>query len=218
MSANDTKLDEYTPLVRSIVTKLRAEFELPADDDLMAAGYLGLVEADSRFDPTRGVLFSTFAYYRVRGAVIDHVRKSTNLSRRAYARIRFAEAADGVAEEVAQLRADDPSVRTDLAATVATVDETIHKLTAAYVVSCLSQDSDSQMTDAETCLINEEAARRVQRAVESLPDRERALVVGHYFDGRRFDEVAAELGVSKSWASRIHGKALLRLRAAIEDD
>lgn len=208
--------EEYAALIRSVATKVRTELDGGGDlDDLIAAGYLGLVEAQSRYDATRGVQFTTFAYYRIRGAMIDHVRKSANLSRRAYARLRQAESNDRVAEEVAEMRAADPASRQDLDATVATLDDAIYKLTATYILGCLGQDEDSQPGNPEAALLGREFVDRIRGAVESLPDRERALVTGHYFEGRRFDEVAEEIGVSKSWASRIHGKALERLRESL---
>lgn len=209
--------DEFAGLVRSIALKVRAQLDLHGDlDDLIAAGYAGLVEAQSRFDASRGVQFSSFAYHRIRGAMIDDVRKSANLSRRAYAHLKHAEAADLVAEEVAVMRAADPNARKDVEGTVRTLDETLHKITASFVLSCLGQDEDEEQDDPETSLSGQQQSQLLRDAVERLPERERALVVGHYFDGRRFDEVAQELGVSKSWASRIHAKALERLRSEIE--
>jgi RNA polymerase sigma factor for flagellar operon FliA len=58
---------------------------------------------------------------------------------------------------------------------------------------------------------------RLRDAIASLPDRERALVTKHYFEGKNLLVAGAELGISKSWASRLHAQAVDRLRAAIED-
>ncbi len=209
--------DEHAGLVRSIALKMRAQFDLRDElDDLVSAGYLGLVEARGRFDESRGVPFASFAYYRIRGAIIDHVRKSAVLPRRAYGHLKQAEAMDSVAEHVGEVRAADPASRTDLEQTVRTLDDTLSKITASFVLACVGQDETVHAdTPEEFCLAGEQAAR-LRRAVEALPDRERALVIGHYFEGRRFDEVAAEVGVSKSWASRMHTKALERLRVNLE--
>lgn len=202
-------------LVRSIATRLRIQLELRSDlDDLISAGYLGLVEARSRFDASRGIQFSTFAYYRIRGAMVDHLRKSTTLSRRAYAKVKLAESADRVGEDVAELRAAAPAERANLEATVQALDDAVGKLTASFVLSCLGLDEEP--TDPETALADSQQAGRLHAAIESLPERERAIVVGHYIDGRRFDAIAEELGVSKSWTSRMHGKALQRIRRALE--
>ena len=69
----------------------------------------------------------------------------------------------------------------------------------------------------EAALLSREMKERVRAVVPSLPDRERQLIEGFYFQGRRFDHVAEELGISKSWASRLHHKALARLKDALGD-
>lgn len=208
--------DADESMVRAIAVKLRTQLDLRGDlDDLVSAGSLGLVEARARFDATRGVLFSTFAYYRVRGAMIDHIRKSTTLSRRAYERVRAAESADRVGEDVAELRGATPAARTDSDATVLALEQAVGRLTMAFVASCLGQDEEP--TDPEAALASRQTEELVRKAIDVLPERERAIVVGHYLDGKRFDAIAEELGVSKSWTSRMHAKALDRMRKAIED-
>ena len=66
-------------------------------------------------------------------------------------------------------------------------------------------------------LMRAELRAVVERAVAELPPQERALVQGHYFEGRRFDEVSAELGLSKSWGSRLHSRAVARLTERLRD-
>ncbi|MBX3250625.1 MAG: sigma-70 family RNA polymerase sigma factor [Myxococcales bacterium] len=208
-------IEEYRPLVQSIATKLRTRYDLKQEvDDLMAEGFRGLIEARDRYDPSRGVQFNTFAYYRIRGAIIDGVRKSAYVSRRAYAQLRATEAALAIGEAVGEERAADPEARTDLARTTEALHETLAKLSASFVLAAVGQDEEPE-TPEETILL-EEAKDRVRDAVKGLPDRELALVQGFYFEGRRFDEVADGLGISKSWASRLHTKALERIRAAVE--
>ncbi len=206
---------EYRPLVQSIATKLRARYDLTSGlDDLMADGFSGLIEARDRYDPSRGIQFNTFAYYRIRGAILDGVRKSALMSRRAYASLRAAEAALAVGEEVGDKRAADPAARGDVARTVETLHDTLTKLTAGFLLASVGQDQETPTP--EEVLLEDETRTRVRGALASLPERELALVRGFYFEGRRFDEVADELGISKSWASRLHTKALERLREALE--
>jgi len=211
-----TSFDESEhALVRGIAVRLRAQLDLRSDiDDLVGAGYLGLVEARQRFDATRGIQFSTFAHYRIRGAMVDHLRKSASMSRRAYARIKLAESVDRVAEDVAEIRVADPRARTSVEATVAALDEAVGRLTSAFVLSCLGQDEEP--VDPESALADRQSNERLHRAIDSLPEREKAIVVGHYVDGKRFDAIADELGVSKSWTSRMHAKALDRIRRELE--
>lgn len=206
--------DDELALVQGVAGKLRNELGLVSEhEDLVAAGYQGLVEAHARFDASRGVQFNTFAYYRIRGAMLDYARKSSNLSRRAYERVRLAESADRVGEGVAEMRAADPAGRADKAHAVAALDAGISKLTMGFAL-VLAQQENAEPSPEES-LIEKDTALRLRRAVAELDERERALLEGHYFDGRRFDEVAASLGISKSWASRVHAKALEKLKIAM---
>ena len=141
---DDAFIAEYRPLVVSIARRTRHQLDLKVDDDdLIAFGYQGLLEARSRFDSSRGVQFNTFAYYRVRGAIIDGVRAMAFLPRRAHERLKMAEAADQVAEGVAETAAQDPASTTaEMAAK--TIDDTLAKLSASYVLNALGQDEASQ--------------------------------------------------------------------------
>lgn len=216
MPTEEEFIEEYRGLVRSIAMKVRARYDLEVElDDLMADGYAGLVEAKSRFDPDKGVQFNTFAYYRIRGAILDGVRKNSFMPRRAYEQLRAAEAALGIGEALGEARAADPRGRKDVAKCTEALHATISRLTASFVIASLGQDIEPQATP-EQSLLEGESAQRVRAALEQLPERERALVKGHYLEGRRFDLVAEELGISKSWASRLHSKALDRLRQLLE--
>jgi len=206
---DDAFVEEYRPLVGSIAQKVSRQLDLRGDsDDLMAAGYQGLLEARTRYDASRGVKFNTFAYYRVRGAMVDWVRRQGFHSRRAWERMRAAEAADLVGESIVDERAADPGARGDRKRTAAALDAALGKVSAAFVMAAVGQDREQTDETPESELLGGEQAERVREAVERLPDRERALIMGYYFEDRRFDEVAEELGISKSWASRLHAKAL----------
>jgi RNA polymerase sigma factor FliA len=212
-------VEAHRALVVATATKVRRELDLVVPlDDLIQFGFYGLLDARRRFDPTRGAQLSTYAYYRIRGAIIDGVRKMAYLPRRAHARLRALEGGDAALEAIGDSRAADAGARTDRARTAADIDEALGRLTAAYVLSAVGQDEDAaQPENPEERLLGRELSGRIERAVGALPERERALVMGFYFEGRRFDEVAAELGISKSWASRLHTKALGLVKAALEE-
>ena len=211
---DDAFVEEYRPLVTSIARKMRVRFELRAEmDDLMAYGYQGLLEAKQRYDPTRGVQFNTFAYYRIRGAIIDGVRESGHMSRSAYTQLKAARAALYLGEAAGEARAADASTRGDVAKTQAALRDTVTKLSTAWTLAAIGQSEEEQQGGSpEVALLSAEMKSRIRDLVPTLPDRERRLIEGFYFEGRRFDHVAEEIGISKSWASRLHHKALARLR------
>lgn len=212
-SEADAIVKEYQGLVRSIAHKMRAQFDLNCDlDDLIAFGNQGLLQAMSRFDPARGVQMNTFAYYRIRGAILDGVRRMAYLPRRIHHKVREAEALDLVTEPIGEARAATPEAKADLEATAQTLDDALSRVTAGFLMSAVGQGEEDQPETPEAEMIAAETRARVTRALQGLPERERALVHGFYFEGRQFDEVATELGISKSWASRLHAKALDLLR------
>lgn len=213
---------EYQGFVRSIAMKVRAELDLNADlDDLIAFGFQGLIEAKGRFDATRGVQFNTFAYYRVRGAVIDGVRKMAYLPRHAHRLRKTAEAMDWALEEAAEARATsgEPASGEDAAEkALRQMDDVLGKLTASFVIAAVGQDEASQSNDAQELLIERESRERVKKALSVLPEREKIVVMGMYFEERSLDDIGAQLGISRSWACRLHTKGLALMRAALEKD
>ncbi len=207
---------EQEPLVRKLATRIRAQLELTTElDDLIAYGFRGLIEARDRFDPSRGVQFSTFAHYRVRGAILDGVRQMAYLPRRVHAARKAAEALDWSAEGVAEQRGADPNARGDTGATLGAIDDILGRTSAAYVISVLGQSEDDGPPGPDEEAIQGEDRKRIQRALEVLPERERALIEGYYFHDRTLEELGESMGISKSWASRLHTRALGMLRDAL---
>jgi len=215
---------QYEPFVRGIAKHTSLQLEIEGDlEDLVAAGFEGLLEARNRFDPARGVAFKSFAYYRVRGAVIDAVRQNAYLPRRAYARMKAAEALDLEGEQAVEQRAGaeaggarDPNAR-DPEQSLRAIDGILGRIAAAYCTAAGSEsDSPPESASPERALLDRERQDRVRRALDALPEPERTLLQGHYLQDRRFDEIAKELGLSKSWASRLHTRALDRMRELLE--
>jgi RNA polymerase sigma factor FliA len=218
MREDEQFVREYEGFVRGTALNTRAQLGLDAPvEDLVAFGFQGLLEARARFDASKGVSFKAFAYYRVRGAVLDGVRAMSRLPRRAYARLKAVEALDRFAEDLAEGRATTqqrPNAETNLRA----IDAILGRVAAAYTIAVAHDEALEGVSSAEDTLLYEERRARVRAALEQLPDRERKLVTGHYYDGRQFDDVSAELGISKSWGSRIHAHALDLLRQALVDE
>lgn len=212
---------QYEPFVRGIAKHTSLQLEIEGDlEDLVAAGFEGLLEARKRFDASRGVAFKSFAYYRVRGAVIDAVRQNAYLPRRAYARMKAAEAADLEGEQAVEQRAAAEAggaAPRDTESSLRAIDGILGRVAAAYCTAAGSEsDSPPESPTPEHALLDRERQDRLRRALDALPEPERTLLRGHYLQDRRFDEIAKELGLSKSWASRLHTRALDRMRELLE--
>lgn len=215
MDAEDEVIRQHAGLVHKLARRVHRQLQLDCElDDLVAFGYEGLLHAKRRYDPARGVRFSSFAYYRVHGAILDGVRRMAHLPRRTYVKLRAAQALNGQAEAVGEQRGQYPNDRHDVTRTLRAIDDILGRLATSYAVSAAADEPDARPSP-EAQVVSADRRSRALEAVDSLPERERALVRGFYFEDRTLDEVASELGMSKSWASRLHAKALGRLRKCL---
>jgi RNA polymerase sigma factor for flagellar operon FliA len=216
---DDAFVRAHEPLVRKLAHRIRVQLELSTElEELMAYGFRGLLEARQRFDADRGVRFETFAYYRIRGAILDGVRKMAYLPRRVHARRKAAAAQDRVCETAGETRvAGDGPPRT-VEGTLGALDAALARTCAAMVLAAVGQSEEAKpRTQPEAHIVNALDGLKVRAALGVLPERERALVEGFYFEDRTLEEVGEELGISKSWASRLHTRALARLREVLGD-
>ncbi len=215
MLQGDTELEAHRELVERIVRGLIRELDLSCDpDDLRGWGFQGLLEAKQRFDATRGVRFSAFAHYRIRGAILDGVRSQGFLRRRAYARLKALEATDALGEQLAEEHGDRAPMSAEARAEA--LDATLGKITAAFLISAVGQGEERAPELPDRQLESAEVQGMVRKGLGELPERERALLEAVYFEGATLEAVGQRMGLSKSWASRLHAKALDRLRKHVE--
>jgi RNA polymerase sigma factor for flagellar operon FliA len=188
-------------------------------DDLAGYGRVGLLNAARRFDATRGVPFEAYAGFLIRGAVLDAVR-GVALPRRTYERLRAIEAATRISEGLAEstfFGAPAPSMaqkRAEAEAAMATA-------MALGVMAGVAAQTDGELisverSDPEQDLSNAQRRALVLRLVSELPHEESELIRRHYLEDERFDEVAQDLKISKSWASRLHTRAMTRLSRQVQ--
>lgn len=193
-------------------------------DELVSLANAGLAEAASRYDPSRGASFATFAWYRVHGSIIDGLRRATNLPRRTWAKLVALRAASDYLEnraerETAATRAGAPAPAG--AAALSAIRDAMSAVRTMYVTSLEGMrergfDPSTDEPAVEEQLGTSQLAARLREAIEQLPERERALMRKHYWEGKNLLEAGAELGISKSWASRLHAQAIERLRAVVD--
>jgi len=188
--------------------------------DLQSFGREGLLDAARRYDPERGVAFRAYANFRVRGAIIDGIRDTAQLPRRIHSRLSGLAAANQHSEgAVEDLGSAPPPGATPSDADLALTDHLAGMATAIAMglVANVGHGEDGEPVGLSRGPNPEEAAASaelraiVRDTIASLPEEEAELVRRHYFDGERFDHVAESLGLSKSWASRLHTRAMVRL-------
>lgn len=200
------RFHEGLPLVQSQALLLRRSSGRSVEfEDLVSHGQIGLWEAAQRYEPDRGVPFRVFARFRIRGAILDGIRQCSTLPRRLHECLRAFDA--GAAERER-----------------ATLDHLAGMATARVTGLVCEPAADPQSPDAavaaspspEHCASNAQLLQLVERSLASFPTEEAWLIRRHYLDGESLDRVAEELLLSKSWTSRLHTRALLRLTVALQ--
>lgn len=212
----EAELDLVEIVARQVARTIGSSVEL---DELLSFGREGLLDAARRYDASRGVPFRAYANFRVRGAIFDGVRKLSRLPRRLHERLNGLAAAAAVSEGALEDHASRSRARTPEAADAALAEHLANMATALAVglVAPTAYDEEgerlavSTTEDPEAEYARAELLTVIRSAIGELPHEEAELVRRHYLEGERFDHVAQDLGLSKSWASRLHTRAIGRL-------
>lgn len=219
--------EQYVPYVRHIAGKIKRSLAREIEyDDLVEYGMIGLMEAADRFDSAQGANFMTFAYYRIRGAIYDGLRTMGWMSRSAYAKARFEERANNYLSQAAQQhQAADGEA--GAAVNEGPLEHAVHHLTAAvqglaavYITS-LDAAENMELPDdseplAEEKLGLEQSRARVRRTLKKLSEQERQLLEMYYYKDMTLEQIGAQLKLSKSWTSRLHGRVIDKMHRLLE--
>lgn len=215
----DRLIAEYHDFVETLVGRLIRAMTLPLTlrEDFIAAGYLGLVEAASRFDSSKGKDFRSFAFFRIRGAVIDHIRDSCYLSGHSYRMLKALESANEIRAAQLEARQNRATSRRERAGEA--VDALSRGVVAFKILrgrEAVEATENVAASDPERDFSEKQISTRIREIVATLPEKERIIVEQYYFNDRRLSEIAEQYsGLSKSWVSRLHERALDILRSRL---
>jgi len=210
------ELDLVDILARQLLRTIGSHAEF---DELLSYGREGLLDAARRFDASRGVPFRSYANFRVRGAIIDGVRSMARLPRRVHARLEGLAAANRHSEGASEDVSAPPAPGAGRAEADAALAEHLAGMATAMALGLVAHTgyeegervSVSQDASPEDAVARAELVGLVRDTIAGLPKEEAELVRRHYLEGERFDHVAQSLGLSKSWASRLHTRAMVKL-------
>jgi RNA polymerase sigma factor for flagellar operon FliA len=205
---------EGRALVRSLALRIYRSIPVRVElDDLIAYGELGLAEAARDFDVSRGNQFSTFAYYRIQGSIYDGLAKMTWTSRARYRRMRYL----SMAEDVLTSEHENQESNAEAGDNGKWFAKVTERLAMVYL-ACDGDDDNNPIDMAidpsppiPKTLMHMEVSNKLRTVVDELPESERRLIQLVYFEGFTLQEAGLRLGISKSWASRLHVKILERL-------
>lgn len=221
-------VEQYAPLVKRIAHHLMAR--LPASvvlDDLIQAGMLGLLEAMRKYDPGKGASFETYAGIRIRGAIIDEVRRGDWTPRSVHRNGRRVSEAIAAVERRTGRDASDSDVAAELGISI----DAYHALLQDSAESRLF--SFDELAESGEHSAGEQFAgsgpgpsQQIQsgafkealaRAIEGLPEREKLVLALYYDEELNLKEIGKVLGVTESRVSQIHSQAAARLRGRLRD-
>jgi RNA polymerase sigma factor for flagellar operon FliA len=212
-------VEKYGQYVRSLANAVRRQFNARLDiEDLVSYGNVGLFEAAERFDAKLGANFLTFAHYRIKGAIFDGLRHMGVLKS---ADQRAAYLGERTTSYLASASARDGGAPTTFSDDVREVESAVTSLAAIFACSIEGQEN-LQLRDEglgpEEQLEQAELKVRVRAAMERLPDNERKLLIAYYFEAKTLEEAGATIGQSKSWSSRLHARAIERLKTFLAEE
>jgi RNA polymerase sigma factor for flagellar operon FliA len=227
--ARQQLINAHLGLVHFVARQLaRGRRETIELDDMLSAGTLGLTAAIDSFDATRGLAFSTFATPRIRGAILDELRRQDHVPRSVRRKTREIKAAtDAIAGDGE--RPQDVDLAAQLGVDVETLRRWQLDVEGTVQVSLdntVSADDDAGPSHAELLAgttdedIEDDLTRRQElnvlaNALRDLKEQERVVLSLYYYEDLKLHEIAVALGVSESRVSQIRTKALLKLRGTM---
>ncbi len=216
-------VEQHAALVRRIALHLAARLPANVDiDDLCQAGMIGLLEAARSFDPGAGASFETFAGIRIRGSMIDELRRGDWAPRSVHRRMREVAAATHAVEQTLGRDASEAEIAEFAGMTVQQYQKTLADATRCQVLSMQIDNGDDEEStidiagpgsDPLASLEEGDFRAALVEAVEGLPEREKLVLSLYYDDELNLKEIGAVLGVSESRVCQIHGQAVLRVKS-----
>ncbi len=217
----DQIIEDHTAFVRRVVGKTVRVLSLPTKnlDEYISAGYLGLVEAADRYNLTQGVAFKSYAYLRIRGAVIDHIRAHSDLRGAAYRRARALRSIESLEQRhIAKLsETADSTEKLETVFNFAAISAMSFRLSGEES-QAIFDEMPSETKNPEEALLYSRDAQTLVECIKELPEKERLIIEELYLRGKSFGELLHERpDLSKSWLSRLHSRALLTLTRLVRE-
>ncbi len=211
---------DHVPLLKHLVGRMA--FDLPGSierDDLFGYGMLGLIQAADSWEPGRGLKFSTYAFPKIRGAILDELRRADFLPRGRREKVRELDRAAAELEQRSGVAPSPEELAAHLGLSLDEVDEILLSAKSAGHASLdedvsetlLGRLNDPRSDDPHETIEFEELKALLVDAIKALSEQERTVVTLYYAQELLLREIAEVLGVTESRVSQIHTRALYRL-------
>ncbi len=216
----------YLHLVKRIVLRMMPVYQnFNEYDDLVSYGVLGLMDAIERFDPDQGVKFTTYATLRIRGDIIDHMRKKDWAPSSLRRKITAVSDAFNDLQSKLFRQPSEQDVANHLGMDVKEVREVLEKSYIFNILhfediltenSTVKEPATPEEANPANIAEKKEVNDILANVIETLPEKERLVISLYYYEEMTLKEIASILQVSESRISQIHSKVLLKLRQKME--
>lgn len=221
---------QYLPLVKSIVDRMDVKIPEAWDkDDMIGYGILGLLEAMGRFQPEKGIQFATFASKRIRGAILDALRKDSPLSRNCWQKVQLITQA---MERISANTGKEASINEIVQEVDLEKSEVEEALQSFKLLSSISLDQTLGLNELrvkdtlkiefdkspEDKILEDEQTKVLGEAVSLLEERQRLVLSLYYYEELSLKEIAATMDVSISRVSQLKSMGLAALRIILTAD
>ena len=214
---------EYAPLVKLVAGKLSMYLGYNVEfDDLVGYGVFGLIDAIDKFDYGKGVKFETYASLRIRGAILDQIRKMDWIPRTVRQKQKQLDGAYRKIEEETGCPATDIQVAEELGITLDELDEMQNETKVSNIISLdeymeqgevrVEPKADKDYMQPEKVVEKAELKRLLLEVLETLTDKEKKVITLYYYEDLTLKEISRVLDVSESRVSQLHSKALIKMK------
>lgn len=218
-------IERYSSLVKRIAHHLMGRLPPSVQlEDLIQAGMIGLLEAQQNYDPSKGASFETFAGIRIRGAMLDDIRRGDWVPRSVYKNSRKITEAIAILESNLGRDPNDQEIAAHLEMTLEQYHQVLNDVNCGRLVGIDDLGVSNDVIACEDTIdenipfqgvVDDSFRTSLAKAIKSLPERE-ALVLSLYYDEElNLKEIGAVIGVSESRVCQIHSQAMQRLRAKL---
>ena len=223
-------VENYIPIVMYIASKvITGKSKYMEFDDLVGYGMIGLMDAISKFDKSKGMNFSTYASIRIKGAMIDEIRKNSPVSKGVADKLnRYNKAVEilrntlmrepGVLDiaNYLELSVDEIGTIENYVNYVSKVSLESMIFSEDDSISLINTIKDSNSPNPESALEDKELIEYLERAIDSLREKDRKVIYYYYVKGMTLKEIGKILKVSESRVCQIHNRALKNLKTIME--
>ncbi|AQP54577.1 FliA/WhiG family RNA polymerase sigma factor [Vagococcus penaei] len=228
----EEEIIRYLPLVRRVVNRITIKNKEYEQDDLFNIGVIGLMDALKKFDASKQVPFESYARIRIKGAIIDEVRKTSKVSRSRMDQLNLYYQAKEKLESEYQKEATDQQICREMgisAKQLSVIYDTLHHLANISLEDTLFNNQgdatelkdmiqDESLVSADDKLFLAEAKESLSHAISTLKERDQLILNLYYVEELTLKEIAEVLEISVPRVSQLHGKIISQLKQLMEDE